>query len=174
MKKLCPLALVLTGISGPVLAQQGYVGFSIGSVDVDIEGYPTATPTAFISHFGGEVNEYFSYEFRVGNGIADDDIDVLGSNVDVSLNPFYGAYGIGRLPISDRISFYGLAGYTYGETKFEGPGGVEEESESDLSYGVGGQIGLTDRITGFVEYVQYIDGSDFEVSGISVGGTYRY
>lgn len=185
INKALPLALALTGFTTPALAQENYVGISVASVNLDVASVADSSPTALFTHFGRDITDNFSVELRVGSGISDDDIspsDLIdspelieaGSQVDVSLNPFVGAYGLGRLPVTSGFSVYGLGGVTYGEVKFETSGGSAEEDDHSLSYGVGARASVTDRLSGFAEYTEYLDSTLYQVSGASIGAIYKF
>ena len=178
INKTLPLVMALAGSVSPALAQEkigeGYMGFSVGAIDVDVDGTSGATPTTAIAHFGNNLTDYLGFEFRIGTGITDEDISANGTTGDVSLNSLYGAYGVGRIPLADGFSLYGLAGFTHGEVKFLGAGGTAEESEGDTSYGIGARVSPTDRFSVFIEYAQYLDGTSYDVSGGSIGGIYQY
>ncbi|MFD2437274.1 outer membrane protein [Modicisalibacter luteus] len=63
-----------------------------------------------------------------------------------------------------------------GEATLSAPGyGVEaSESDSGFSYGVGIEGHFTRQISANLEYVSYLDKSDYEVTAVSLGMNYHF
>src|SRR5690606_23946655 len=107
-------------------------------------------------------------------------------NGDLGLKQLFGAYLRASYPFNDRVSIYGLAGYTRVKAEFEGDanftaGGTPlnrdgfSESESGNSYGGGIEFnvfsGVLDgnlRLT--ADYMVYLDtsGSEFEAKSVGI------
>ena len=118
---------------------------------------------------GTKFNENFSGEIRVGLGIGDDSVDVLGTEVDVELDSMFGAYVRGGLQAADSFYPYVVLGYTRGELTASVPGFSDSESESDVSFGLGADVDINEKLTLNIEYMNYFDKDGAEVDGFSFG-----
>ena len=52
--------------------------------------------------------------------------------------------------------------------------GAESESQTDMSYGVGADIGSSDTFLVNVEYMNWFDKDGTEISGLSLGFTRKF
>ncbi|MDR9433362.1 MAG: porin family protein [Spiribacter sp.] len=175
--KLLPLSLILAGMTTPALAvEQGetYLGGGLGYASYDETGIEEANPTALIGRLGYGLADHIAIEGRLGFGLTDDDIDVLGINVDVNIEQIAGVYAVGYLPLAEQFSLYGLAGLTYAEGSIDVVGLNFDGDDTDFSYGVGAQIDMSENVSGFLEWVQYLDESSYEVSAITLGASYHF
>lgn len=175
--KTLPLSLVLAGLATPALAlEQGdtYVGGGFARATYDEDGVEEANPTALVGRLGYGIIDNVAIEGRLGFGFMDDDINVLGVDVDVNIEQLAGIYAVGYIPLAEQFSLYGLAGITYGEGSIDVVGLNFDGDDTDFSYGVGGQIKLTDNVSGYFEWVQYLDESAYEISAITLGANYHF
>lgn len=170
-------AAILSFVSSNLLAGS-YGGISVSSIDYSEEGInDDASLTAVSGKIGSMLNENFGFEIRVGTGIADDDVPVVisGLNVDVNveLKSFYGAYIKGLIPISDKIHPYVILGYTHGKVEYSasylGLEFSDDSSESDVSFGAGFDIYLSESSSLNLEYLNWFDKDGTEISGLSIG-----
>lgn len=156
-------------------AQDYYVGGSFAAIEYSEDGInDDADLTALYGRVGTKFNDYLSAEIRAGFGVGDDDVNVLGFDVDVELENLYGVYLRGGLPTGSIAYPYVIAGYTRGEVEASVSGFSNSESESDVSYGIGIDIAVSDRVNLNVEYINYLDKSETEVSGLSVGAVWLF
>ena len=191
INKTLPLALALTGVAAPALAvDQGenYLGGGFGmlSYDTDAEFQGEQLefdPTALVWRAGHGVVDNFAVEGRLGFGLSDDSvtrpINGNAGTIEAEIDQFFGIYGVGYLPINDTFSVYGLAGITSGELtatgKVNGTTVAEEsDDDTDFSYGVGAELGLTEDISGYAEWVSYFDEDDYDITGVTVGAKYSF
>ena len=129
---------------------------------------------------GTEISENLSVEGRYAFGISDDstsfeDEDLGNIDTEFELARYYGVYARFGAPVGD-LKPYALVGYsdvkvdlTFTATEFGGASGSESDSDSDVSYGVGADLAINDRIDANVEYLRLYDNDGAEVSGISLG-----
>jgi opacity protein-like surface antigen len=116
------------------------------------------------------LNANFSGEIRVGVGVGDDSVDVLGTEVDVELDKMFGVYLRGGIPVSEVVCPYAIIGYTNGEVTASAAGfGSASESESDVSFGVGVDFAVNKEITINAEYINYFDKDGAEIGGFALG-----
>jgi len=174
-----PLSLILTATAAPALAVdegEKYVGGGFSMITYDATGFPDAEPTALIGRIGYGIVDNIAIEGRLGFGLSSDDIDIGGVNVDLDVDQLAGVYGIAHLPVASQFSLYWLAGFTYGELSASvgGTGISVNDDDTDFSYGVGAEFDATDTVSGYVEWAQYFDESDYDVTGITIGANYRF
>jgi OmpA-OmpF porin, OOP family len=161
-----------------------YAGASVGSTTIDDDGFGSAiddSDTGFKLFGGYTFNDNFAIEasyFDLGeaNGSFDDpffgpfDFDVGVSGLNVS--------AVGRVPLTQTFSLFGKLGFaSYDlDVSFNGPGfvsGSGSESETDLTYGVGGALSFAEQWEVRVEF-EAISVDDGDANMLSVGAMYRF
>jgi opacity protein-like surface antigen len=76
--------------------------------------------------------------------------------------------------LNESSSIYALIGFTKVDgtiaayVSWLGSGSVSED-ETGLSYGIGADIGIANNVALNLEYVQYLDKSDFDISALAAG-----
>ena len=173
MKRIA-IALLATLASTTTLADtagETYIGGQFAQVTYDEDGFSEAEPTALIGRLGYFFADHFAMETRLGFGLGDDSIDANGYDIDLEVDSLIGFYGLGNLPLNDMFSVYALAGLTRGELTAEADGyGVSVTADdSGFSYGAGVQARFNHSVSAHVEYMSYLDESDYSVSGLAVG-----
>ncbi|WP_157809060.1 porin family protein [Spiribacter roseus] len=176
---LIPLSLMIGGITAPALAvDRGdtYLGGGFSMVSYEEDGLPDAEPTALVGRLGYGVTDNIAIEGRLGFGLNSDDVTVSGTDLDLDVDQLAGVYGVAHLPLASRFSLYGLAGFTYGEisASVDSTDLSVDSDDTDFSYGIGAEFGATETISGYIEWAQYFDESDYEVTGITVGANYYF
>jgi opacity protein-like surface antigen len=134
----------------------GYIGASYTGIQSDITDHTGVNLRA-----GYAFNDVVSMEGRYMVNTSEESYD----GVNVELDPVYGAYVILALPLTDSVSPYVVAGYTYGEAKASYGGYSETADESSSSIGIGIRSELTENWTANAEYLQAFDDIDM----ISIG-----
>ncbi len=174
--------LSLGSMSGNVMAgltEGAYAGIQYALFDLSADGISESFgPTGLIGRAGSNLNQYVSIEGRLGIGLSDDTITVTDgvttASVTVELDTLIGLYGAGRVPLGKSSSLYALVGLTQVNATVSapaaGPGFAPvSDDEADVSYGIGADIGILYNLYVNVEYVQYIDKSDFDFSAVALG-----
>ena len=161
------------------LTQGAYAGIQYAAVDFSFEDISEDfNPTALIGRAGSNINKYVSIEGRLGFGLSDDTITATDgtttASVSIDLDTLIGVYGVGHVPLGKSSSIYALVGFTQvdatASASATGFGSASlSDDESDLSYGIGADISILYNVAVNVEYVQYLDKSDFDVSAIAIG-----
>jgi outer membrane immunogenic protein len=159
----------LLTVSGGVFADDMYYGGNLAFIDYSESGVEDASVTALYGRVGTNWNENFSGELRVGLGIGDDTINVLGTDVDFELNHFLGAYVKGGAQVNEVFYPYAILGFTRGEVEASAFGFSVSESETDVSFGLGADFTISESLTFNVEYMNYLDKDDAELSGFALG-----
>ncbi len=165
MQMIRIILILLAVLATPLHAAQGdtygVVQFAMADVDTDLGD---ADPTALVGRFGKFMTDNVSVEGRFGIGLSDDETEFLGIDVDIDIETVFGVYLLGHASPSGGNSFYGLIGITRGEIEASALGESDSDSETDLSFGLGVNIGRFN-----IEFVNYIDEDDVEATAISLG-----
>ncbi|HEY5803808.1 MAG TPA: outer membrane beta-barrel protein [Lysobacter sp.] len=163
------LIAVLAGAAafGAQAADKGfYAGAGVGQSYVD-EGNYDDEDTAF-SLFGGyQFNRYFGLEA----GYADfGKLEPRGNGAELEASSVY-LTAVGTVPITDKFSVYGKAGFQRWDLDTAIPSvvGNTDDSGSDPTYGVGVQYAFTDHIALRGEYSRFeIEDTDLDLAQIQV------
>lgn len=171
MKKVY-VSLLALAIALP--AQAGmYFGINLSRVEYDETGFESAEPTALSLRIGNEINSNLAFEGRLGFGLADDTVTVFGIPVDVEIDHFAGIYARGILPL-DKVSLYGLVGYTDGKITASAGGFSVSESDSDFSYGIGADFAVSKTGAINLEWAHLFSGSAYDVTALSIGYKHNF
>lgn len=170
-------AIAATLVSTPVFATdagEGYVGGQFSRATYEVSGVDDdVSPSAVIGRLGYFVVDNFAVEGRLGFGVGDD--SAFGA--DFEIDSIAGLYGVGHLPLGDVVSVYAIAGFSRGEATVSGRGvggGSYSDDDTDFSYGVGLQAKFAPTLSGHVEYMSYLDKSDYEITAIGLGLNYHF
>jgi outer membrane immunogenic protein len=173
--KILPTLIVAVTLStsSNVIANSAwdtYLGIQYAIGDYSEADIPDYSPTALVGRFGGFIHPNFAFEGRFGTGMKDDTQNVFGFDATLELDTLVGLYGVGHLNITKASSIYGLIGFSGvdGTVTVAGFPDSESDSETDLSYGVGANIGVTKKVALNAEYISYIS-KDFDLNAIGLG-----
>ncbi|MDH3694017.1 MAG: porin family protein [Gammaproteobacteria bacterium] len=90
-------------------------------------------------------------------------------NKDLNGDSLYGAYVRRQLPVGESVELSGAVGYRAVESNSNGA-----DLESDVSYGIGTGFRITDDVSVSVDYMQYVEESDYEHTEINLGVKGRF
>lgn len=152
-------------IAASLASADVYVGGSYSILDFEEEGIPDLDFGALNLRGGVEFNDYISAELRYGFGVKDDSVGV----VDFELERSFGLYLRGGAEVANGVKPYAMIGYTDLEISASGPGGSADESSSDLGFGIGVDIDVAKDLVFNLEYANFYNKDDTEVSGFSLG-----
>jgi outer membrane immunogenic protein len=165
------LTLLALGVlsSNAIAASKGdtYTGFQYALGTYSEDGFPDTNPNAIVGRFGKYLKDDFSIEGRLGVGVGDDSATVSGIDVSIEIDTVFGVYGLKHVDIGNASSIYGALGFTRGELTASAPGISVSDDDSGLSFGVGVNFNNIN-----IEFMQYLNKSDFDVSAISFGITF--
>ena len=149
--------------------QYGFGDFSARDVSKDFD------PQVIVGRFGLR-NDNFALEARFGSGINSDTQNIQGTgDVNLYIDKFYGAYGVGHINLGESASVYGLAGFTYVEASLRNQIGLSEsDRDNGLSIGIGADYGVGENVSLNIEYTSYIIDSDFDLKVLGLGVTFGY
>jgi hypothetical protein len=157
-------AVAAPGIaSAETYASLGYTQFS--SDDVDVGGVTGRLGYKFTPHLGVEGEATF--------GVDEDTADFLGTPVDVKLNQEYGVYGVGFVPIGEKVDLFGRVGYVNIDAASSiGPfkAGFDEDG---VGFGGGVMWNITDKFGVRAEYTR-LEGDDDGVNAYGLSGNVKF
>lgn len=125
-----------------------------------------------------EISPAFSVEGHLGTTDKDEQT-TFGGTVPVSLrvNALGGVFAKYSWIYSQRIGwarFYGLLGASFVDVEAKGQGTTANDSETGLSYGVGLDLFGSDRTAIVLEWVRYLDQSDYTIDTPMIGVVRRF
>ena len=189
--------LLLVGIMSNAVASDSdnYSGIQYSIIDYEeaiLGGTLALEPSALVGRMGSFINRYLALEARIGFGVSDNKARAVGN--DASLGSFegtlgadveslLGVYALGDIAISSRSSVYGVIGITsidVGKTRLLTVNNTDTVSsetsstENGLSYGFGTSIGISGETSLNVEYMSYLDKSDFIVKSLNLGVLFNF
>ena len=94
-----------------------------------------------------------------------------------------GAFIKPNVDVTDRLNFYGLAGYSKNTLSKSDSSQVNAVTiQDDFSYGAGAEFGILKYMNGFVDYVRYIDKSttkpegkySIKIDAVTLGLNYKF
>ncbi len=150
-------------------------GLLYGVADLENDFVSGLDPSGIVVRFVPVTDTWFGYEARLGLGISEgkDDIDsARGSGeVEVDIQTIAGLYLNAHSSLSNVFTVYGVAGLTWirYDLEFDGRLLQDAEDESGFAYGFGVDIGKQDNLKVNLEFMQYLDKSDFDLSTIGIG-----
>ena len=167
-KKICGIAaglfLVCSVASTQSQAAEGDKYFGIGYSAVDYTFPDFSVLDASLNHLTGKFGKWFTDnlagEFRLGISTGADEI---APGVEVDVDNVFGAYIRAGASPESAFAPYVLVGYASTTRTIESPISEGTETGSDLSYGVGFDIAVSDGSSINFEYASYRDG---ETDGI--------
>jgi len=186
--------LMLMGGGNSAIANDSnnYSGIQYNVVDYDEQGL-TVKPTALVVRMGTFINDYLAVEGRIGFGFSDDEaiIDtgtdsVLGdysASLGLDIESLFGFYVLGVMPVSSDFDLYGLIGVSsidfgltanLNTTNLGSISATDSETENGFSYGLGTSIGMGENSSLNLEYMSYLDKSDYTLNAINVGFLFNF
>lgn len=164
MKKLTRIAVLAAAGLTPfavVHADGNYMGADLALFDAD-----PVNPIGIGLRLGRNVNANFAIEGRAGIGIADDDV----GGVDIDVKHYVGLFAKGTIPVSDLFAAYGVIGFSNVKLEASAFGGTVSDSESDVSFGIGGQYHVGAMSSIHVEYLRLVE----DVDAFKIGMTWNF
>ncbi len=171
MKKALIATALASGIlvtAPAALAGTGYIGmdYQLFNITPDASGADDFSPEGIAVKIGGSLSDYAMIEGRFGSSSADDNANDTALQVD----NFMGVFIKGGMDVANMVFPYVIVG----ATKFEFQAYDEpDETESDLSYGVGADLHFGDLQFG-AEWMMMQDTKDFDMEVISVSAAWRF
>jgi OOP family OmpA-OmpF porin len=158
-----------------------YAGITLGQSEVksvDCTGFTScdAKDTAFRILGGYQINRNFAAELGY-HDLGKVKVSAPGVSFDIKSNAWE-LVGVGAYPLANQFSVYGKLGFYRGETKVSGGG---KDTNTDLTYGIGGQYDLSREVGIRAEWQRYgkiggdsSTGGTSDVDVLSIGAIWRF
>lgn len=166
-------ALLFLSICSSAFASNSYVGLDYSFVNYEPSGFPDADVGAVSVKGGTYLGQYWAIEARAGLGVSDDTINASGTEVEFEIDSILGLYLRGEIPL-ERVKPFVTIGYSRLEATATVLGDSQSDDESDLSYGFGLDVMISDQVSMGAEYLQLIDKSEIDFSTINLGLKYHF
>lgn len=182
MKRLAiALALATIGAAPGLAAAQGappsdlssraYGGIDFSFLDLDAGSGVDDGATGARLRAGYMFTPIFGVEGHFGIGLTDgSDSLPNGRDVDLEAEHWYGLYARAQIPAWRQLNIYGLVGFTRVSVDFE----IQDDQETDFSWGVGADYMLNSRWGVQADYMRLVDKSNVEVKALSIGAKYLF
>lgn len=156
-----------TAIAGGTTTPGLYLGGGYADTEVEIDGLRSDADVGVLFLRGGyQANQNVAIEARLG--LATDEDKVNGISIDIE--DIYGLYLKAGMPTQVGLYPYVLLGMTHAKVEV----GNSSESGSDLTYGFGADYWFNSQFSAGLEFTNYYDKDDAEVSGVSFGLNFKF
>jgi opacity protein-like surface antigen len=145
-------ALAQSASGGPWYAGAGYTHYDFDGVEVG----------GVTGRLGYRFHPNFAVEGEGTIGTTDDDA--------AELDNAYGVYGVGVVPVSERLDLFGRVGY---QQVSIAPAIGPDVEEDGVGFGAGANFRVSDRFGIRGEYTR-LDNEDAEADTFSVGGVVNF
>ncbi len=155
--------------------KEARLGILYGVADYSDDLVSDLDPTAVVFRFVPVTDKWFGFEGRLGLGAAEgsDTVNSFpgGAEIEVDVHSVLGLFLNAHSNIGQLASIYGLVGFGWVRYDLRVNDTLEKaaEDESGMAYGLGMNFGKQGGIQWNLEYMQYLDKSDFDLGAISVG-----
>lgn len=164
MKKLTRAAVLAVAGLAPFAVVHADANYMAGDLAIVDSG--DVNPIGIGLRFGRHVNANFAVELRGGIGIVDDDT----GGVDLGLKHYAGLFAKGLIPVSDLFAAYGVIGYSTVKAEASFLGTTVTDSDSGVSFGIGGMYHVGAMSSVHFEYVQLVE----DIDAFKVGMTWNF
>jgi|GEM_PF-3873958 len=96
-----------------------------------------------------------------------DPVEIYGEQLRLHEAELVGVYMRRDMRTPDNARFSGMLGYTM--ARFVNPADADNEGVGDLSYGVGATVPVERGLSLSVDYVRYVDRTEYEYNGVRLG-----
>lgn len=164
-----PAPVVAAPVPVVVPAKKWYVGLDALCGRFETNSGSCSCLGDIVAKVGYNFNKYIGIEGRAGYGVSEADHDLGGTS---KLKENYGLYLKPQLPLGDKVSLFGLAGYAQAKVESEGNAAGEivgELDEGSFSYGLGLEYLINDSWSIVAEGIRLLHevdaGNDTYVDG---------
>ncbi len=158
--------LLLAG-QNAIAEDSGYIGLQYNMYTLSVSGVDDLEPDGLALKLGGNLNDNFQIETRLGRSLSDDNIPEAALKID----DYIGFYLKGGMDFANIVFPYIAVGYT--KVDFEFYGDPVAQTESDISYGVGADAHFGPFQVG-VEWMMLQDKTDYELENLAVSAAWRF
>lgn len=123
---------------------------------------------------GYDFVKYFGLEGEALVGINEEEVDVIGVNVDTKLQYSLGLFAKAHFPLSDQFTVFARAGYVWTEFEASAAGFTLSDDLDGNAYGLGGEFAINEHYSVRGEYTMYDYGDDADVDSGSISIVRRF
>jgi len=142
-----------------------YVGLDAHAWRLEPDRGSTWSAVGVRGKLGAQIAEQVSVEAHLATGGSD-----RANNVSLSLDHVFGFFIRGDIPITRYLGLYGLLGYSEVKADVRGFSG----KESSVSFGVGADYAVSNTTSLNIDWIRYVDHSNFDYSALGVGARWRF
>ena len=151
-----------------------YMGIQYAIGDASIDDQPESfSPTTLVARVGKYFRSHYSLEGRLAIPLQDDTGTTPAGDTTVGLFGVFGAYATARMTLLKRYSLYGIAGVSAVSWEVEVASVERSDTDIGFSYGAGLDIGFG-RSALNIEYLSYLDATDFDLDAFALGLTITF
>ena len=159
---IATLALITT----PVKAQDRYyLGVDLHAWHVSPDRGSSWRDIGIRGRFGGRLAENFALEAHLATGGSDRE-----NGVPLELDHLAGVFLRGDIPVTRYTSLYGLAGFSQVKLTVDG----SSDSDSSISFGFGVDHQVTGNTHVSLDWIRYVNETDYDYSALSVGARWSF
>jgi len=159
--KFLAAGAAVIAMAGTAQAQDGQAYVNVGVDTLEFDSYGIGAKVGY------KFSDWLGAEVQGSIGVIDDEVETLGTTVDVGYDYLLGGFAVATLPVSDGVEFIGRVGY-YTTEVTASAGNVSESATADgFAGGVGMQY-LWDDLNGIRADYTYLDGDGGHADGFSV------
>lgn len=177
---LCALSSQAQSPSIASAANPNYVevGFTAVKYEEDALGYSIKTsPDAIRGILGREINSNVAVEAMFATGLGRSSVEANGqdlSGANFKINSMYGLYVTPKTMLADNIEGFVRLGYAYARGTASYNGDSVSDSDNGFSYGIGARYHFDKTTFLNVDYMSYLNKSDYKAEGFTVGLGFRF
>ena len=177
---LCALSSQAQSLSIVPAANPNYVevGFTAVKYEEDALGYSIkSSPDAIRGIVGREINENVAIEAMFGTGLGSSSVEANGqdlSGANFKINSVYGLYVTPKTMLANNIEGFLRLGYAYARGTASYNGQSSANSDNSFSYGIGVRYHFDKTTFLNVDYMSYLNKSDYKAEGFTVGLGFRF
>ncbi|MCP1676336.1 hypothetical protein J2T57_003497 [Natronocella acetinitrilica] len=160
--------LLAVSLAGPAQAQsQGnlYLGVDLHGWSFSPDRGSNWRDFGVRGKFGGRIAENFAIEAHAATGGSD-----RSNGATLELDYLMGLFVRGDIPITRYTSLYGLVGFS--ELKYTLAN--DSDRDSSVSFGFGGDFQVSNNTSLNIDWIRYINETDYDYSALSLGARWRF
>lgn len=177
---LCALSSHAQSLSTLPAANPNYVevGFTAVKYEENALGYSIkSSPDAIRGVVGREINPNVAVEAMFATGLGRSSVEADGqdlSGANFKINSMYGLYVTPKTMLADQFEGFLRLGYAYARGTASYGGESSADSENSFSYGIGVRYHFDKTTFLNVDYMSYLNKSDYKADGFTVGLGFRF
>lgn len=158
--------MTLAMVTTPVTAQDRfYLGVDLHAWHVSPDQGSSWRDFGIRGRLGGRLAEHFALEAHLATGGSDRE-----NGVPLELDHLAGVFVRGDIPVTRYASIHGLAGFSQVKLTVDG----SSDSDSSISFGFGADYQVTNNTHVSLDWIRYVNETDYDYSALSVGARWSF